>query len=185
MGDPISPRRHKAIPTGLSSRTPHARLPHRSLPHPDFRRASARGSLPVSAGRLERTAEARHAAERGGDPVVDVDILRDLRDMGGEDAFVAEIVQLFLEDTTRRLPDLERALAEGRVADVAREAHTLKSASSNLGATAFSSACAELETLARGGDCGGLVEGVQRVLAMFAEVEEAFAPWMDAEGEER
>jgi two-component system, sensor histidine kinase and response regulator len=65
-----------------------------------------------------------------------------------------KVVNAFLEDTPRRLEDIEQALLGHSAEKLSRVAHTLKGSSSNLGARAFVQICAELEHSVAGNDWG-------------------------------
>ena len=65
-----------------------------------------------------------------------------------------KVVDAFLEDTPRRLEDIEQALLGHSAEKLSRVAHTLKGSSSNLGARAFVRICAELENSVAGNDWG-------------------------------
>ncbi len=70
--------------------------------------------------------------------------LKEMED-GPEDRFVAEVVELFLEDGPVRLEALRSALEEGVGESLARAAHTLKGTAANLGAQRLRQRCEELE----------------------------------------
>jgi HPt (histidine-containing phosphotransfer) domain-containing protein len=93
--------------------------------------------------------------------------LRDLNP-GDNDAFLKEIVGIYIEDTPRRLQDLRTSLASGDVALFTRAAHTIKGSSANVGAAALSGICERLESKSR-------TEGLVGVAALLAECEAAFA----------
>lgn len=82
---------------------------------------------------------------------VDLEVLNNLAEGQGEDEpdLVVELIDLFLEDTPRRVAAMQQALANSDDRLLAREAHALKGSSSTLGATQVAESCAELELLAR------------------------------------
>jgi HPt (histidine-containing phosphotransfer) domain-containing protein len=69
-------------------------------------------------------------------PDLDPDAIANLRALGddGDDAFLKEIIAIYLEDTPLRLADLRAAAASGDRALYSRAAHTIKGSSSNVGA---------------------------------------------------
>lgn len=74
--------------------------------------------------------------------------LRELDDGGGQGLF-RELLDLYVDDSTKLMQRLEQALAGGDLKSAERIAHTLKSSSANLGATAVSRLCREIEVHGR------------------------------------
>lgn len=70
------------------------------------------------------------------EPVLDPNAIEALRavspDDGGE--FFRELVDIFLQDTPRRIAEIECALAAKNAPDLTRAAHSIKGSSSNFGA---------------------------------------------------
>ena len=102
--------------------------------------------------------------------VLDASVLKGLRELGGEDdpGLLLELVELYLGDAPQRMAEIERALASGDWKLLERAAHTLKSASANIGALGLSSICQELELQARSGDprrCASLRQSSAECLA--------------------
>ncbi len=82
-------------------------------------------------------------------PIIDQDVLDDLRTMLGDE--VDTLIDLFLDDTPRLLDALENAV-DGPDYDALRDAaHSLKSSSANLGAMSLSAAAKRIELGARDG----------------------------------
>jgi signal transduction histidine kinase/CheY-like chemotaxis protein/HPt (histidine-containing phosphotransfer) domain-containing protein len=65
-----------------------------------------------------------------------------------------KVVDAFLEDTPRRLGDIEQALLEHSAEKLSRIAHALRGSSGNLGARVFVQICADLEHSLAGNDWG-------------------------------
>jgi signal transduction histidine kinase/DNA-binding response OmpR family regulator/HPt (histidine-containing phosphotransfer) domain-containing protein len=65
-----------------------------------------------------------------------------------------KVVDAFLEDTPRRLEDIEQALLGHRAEKLSLVAHTLRGSAGNLGARAFVQICADLEHSVAGNDWG-------------------------------
>ncbi len=65
--------------------------------------------------------------------------------------FVAELIDLFLTETPRRLSELHVSLATGDLPQAAKTAHTVKGASATFGGRELQARCAELEKLAGAG----------------------------------
>ncbi len=63
-----------------------------------------------------------------------------------------KVVDAFLEDTPRRLEDIEQALLGHSAEKLSRVAHTLRGSAGNLGARTFVQICADLERSAGGND---------------------------------
>lgn len=84
-------------------------------------------------------------------PVFDPGAIEKLRKVGGDEAsiFIAEVAQLFLEETRKSLAELQRAADEGQRERAARIAHSLKSSAATLGLMRLSAACESLETTAK------------------------------------
>lgn len=71
---------------------------------------------------------------------------------GGDLGFVAEIVQMFNEDTPPHLDELDSAAAAGDATRLAKVAHGLKGSASNFGAAYFRTLTERIEHLAKTGD---------------------------------
>ncbi len=69
----------------------------------------------------------------------------------GDEGFVREIIELFLEDAVKRMNDLDATLAAGRGAEFTRAAHSIKGACANFGATDLAKLCAQIEAMGREG----------------------------------
>src|SRR5690606_7610629 len=96
---------------------------------------------------LEQPEPAAAAPRRAQPPVLETDIVDDLRAMLGDE--VDRLIDLFLEDTPRLISTLEAAAA-GPDFDALRDAaHSLKSSSANLGAMSLSAAAKRVELAAR------------------------------------
>ncbi|MFC4726716.1 ATP-binding protein [Coralloluteibacterium thermophilus] len=96
----------------------------------------------------EGTAQTVLAAASIAAPVLDREILDELREMMGE-AGCRQLVQVFLEDAPRHIARLRIAAASSDQAALVAPAHTLKSASANLGAMAVSAIAKRIEQGAR------------------------------------
>lgn len=69
----------------------------------------------------------------------------------GDEGFVREIIELFLEDAVKRMSDLDATLAAGRGPEFTRAAHSIKGACANFGATDLAKLCAQIEAMGREG----------------------------------
>lgn len=101
--------------------------------------------------------------------IIDPEAIAALRELnpGDNDAFLKEIVGIYIEDTPRRLQELRTSLASGDVALFTRAAHTIKGSSANVGAAALSAIAERLESASRR-------EGLGCVAALLGECEAAF-----------
>jgi signal transduction histidine kinase/CheY-like chemotaxis protein/HPt (histidine-containing phosphotransfer) domain-containing protein len=84
--------------------------------------------------------------------VLDVDVVRDLLDVMGEE--FTDLVRVYLEDTPKALAALELASARGHAEGLIAPSHSLKSTSANLGAMSLSELAKRLEHGARSGTLG-------------------------------
>ena len=73
---------------------------------------------------------------------------------GGDQEFVDELIDTFIDDARRRSRRSAPAAA-GDIAAVVRPAHSLKSNAANVGATVLADLCRALEADARAGDVPG------------------------------
>lgn len=104
-------------------------------------------------------------------PIVDAQVVQSLKELGGDEdpGLFVEVVDLFLTDAQARLRELERALASGDVKLLERTAHSLKSASANVGALRFSKLCLEIELRGRAERTDGVGELVGEAARLYAE----------------
>ena len=85
-------------------------------------------------------------------------------DDGGH-GLLSEMIEIFREDTPRRIRDILAAIADGNAEELSRTAHALKGGSGALGAHALRILAADLEALGREGateagpDLHGRLEG--------------------------
>jgi HPt (histidine-containing phosphotransfer) domain-containing protein len=102
--------------------------------------------------------------------VLDMATIADLRDpeLDGDDAFRAEVIEIFLSDSPQHLTAIQDGVADGNAPVVMRAAHTLRGSSANFGAARLQLLCTELEVRARSGQLQGLEPLAARVEAEFA-----------------
>jgi signal transduction histidine kinase/DNA-binding response OmpR family regulator/HPt (histidine-containing phosphotransfer) domain-containing protein len=94
--------------------------------------------------------------------------LEALRAIGGQD-LVDRIVGMFVERTPADIAEMYRALGAGEAGAVAAQAHSLKSASANLGLAAVSSRARSIETLAKAGQLQELASALAKLDVEYAE----------------
>ena len=78
-----------------------------------------------------------------------LDLAKALTLAGGDKTLLIELTELFLEELPGRLDALQAAIREGDAKHTRHEAHSLKGALANLGATAACDLAYELEGLGR------------------------------------
>ncbi|MCY2958777.1 MAG: Hpt domain-containing protein [Planctomycetota bacterium] len=92
--------------------------------------------------------------------VLDMQVIEGLRELGGEDepGLLLEVIGMFLEDAPTRIREIEQGFASGDIKLLERAAHSLKSASANVGAMQLSSVCKRIEEIARQQKRDGIAE---------------------------
>lgn len=87
---------------------------------------------------------------------------------GGDEEFLAELVDIFLEDAALRVDEIHGAVASGDATELRRTAHKLKGSSANVGANGLMSLAKELEDIGCAGNVGPAqtyLEGLNHELA--------------------
>jgi HPt (histidine-containing phosphotransfer) domain-containing protein len=77
--------------------------------------------------------------------------------VGGEFEYLVELIDSFLTEAPGLLAELEQFALGGDAAGVRRVAHSLKSNGTDLGATAFTEQCKELEEMGKLGDLSNII----------------------------
>jgi HPt (histidine-containing phosphotransfer) domain-containing protein len=102
--------------------------------------------------------------------------LDELRASVGDDpAFVAELIDEFIEEAPRQLQTLREAATTGDAEAARRAAHTLKGNARTFGAEGLASLCLDAETAAAAGDLDTVRERLDSVEAEWSRVGEALA----------
>ncbi|HEY9249573.1 MAG TPA: Hpt domain-containing protein [Rariglobus sp.] len=103
-------------------------------------------------------------------PIVDLEAIANLRALSPDDgdAFLKEILTIFIDDTPARIAELHSHLASGNAAGFVRAAHSIKGSSSNVGALELRAIAERLEHHSRN-------NGLTEVDATIVELEGAFA----------
>ncbi len=93
-------------------------------------------------------------------PTIDPDAIASLRELnpGDNGAFLREIVDIYIEDTPKRIAELKATLSSGDAAAFTRAAHTIKGSSSNVGAQALRAIAERLEYISRKEGLGGVAQ---------------------------
>lgn len=118
------------------------------------------------------------APRRGTTPLLDAAMIAELRELDeGEDGLLTELVDMFCEETTRRVSELREALEQGDTGAAERIAHAMKSAAANIGAKSLSAHWQQLESDAR---AGAPTEGLRDRFQQCLESYEASTRALDA-----
>ena len=106
--------------------------------------------------------------------MLDRRVLEDLREsVGGDQAFVAELIDELLADAPIQLASLREATATGDAETARRAAHTLKGNGRTFGAAEFSSLCQEAEATAATGDLDAVAQRLDAIDASWEQVRAA------------
>jgi CheY-like chemotaxis protein/HPt (histidine-containing phosphotransfer) domain-containing protein len=121
---------------------------------------------------MQPPAQIREPAAVVGEPVLDMAVIENIRQMQRRGAadLLPRLLALFEDTASKLVTGIDAAVDAGDGEAIRRAAHSLKSASGNLGAARFSRWCGELESLGHG---GRLVEARalwQRARADYVEV---------------
>jgi CheY-like chemotaxis protein/class 3 adenylate cyclase len=110
-------------------------------------------------------------------------IRKALYELVGEDdpAFFNELICSFLDSSTVLVADLQTAIAEQNAEQLIQAAHTLKSSTASLGATALAELCQQLEQQGSAGEMSGAEAKVQRALSEYALVKQALSSMMSGQ----
>ena len=92
---------------------------------------------------------------------------------GGDEAFLDELIETFIQDADNQLRSLGEAVAAGSVEGLVRPAHSLKSNAANVGATRLAGLCRDLEGDARAGTVDSPAERVAAIEAELGAVRDA------------
>lgn len=109
------------------------------------------------------------------EPLLDAEVLRGLKDLGGDDdpGLFLELIDMFLQDAPQRMDEIHRGLAERDMRLLERAAHTLKSASANVGAMSLSSVCRRMEESVRRHEDARVPALVEETKQLWPRVEAA------------
>jgi HPt (histidine-containing phosphotransfer) domain-containing protein len=91
---------------------------------------------------------------------------------GGDKEFFREILNEFLEHTPKQLQTLADAVLKGDAHMVEREAHSIKGAAKNMGATRISDLSLELEQLGRKGDLTNAKDTLDKLAAELKNLDQ-------------
>jgi HPt (histidine-containing phosphotransfer) domain-containing protein len=96
-----------------------------------------------------------------------------LESVGGDEAFLGELIDTFFQDAPVQLATMQKALVSGNAEEFRRAAHSLKSNSASLGALEFAQMCRQLEEIGRRGELQAAPGGLAQVIAEYEKVRQA------------
>jgi HPt (histidine-containing phosphotransfer) domain-containing protein len=96
--------------------------------------------------------------------------------MGGDDAFVTELIEQFVTDSPALVAAARKGLEARDADEVRRAAHTLKSNAATFGANELSDRSSRLEAAAK---AGALDDAPERIDAIAEELERVHAALRD------
>ncbi|MEB3219201.1 MAG: response regulator [Nostocales cyanobacterium 94392] len=110
-------------------------------------------------------------------PTIDITVLQALNQMAGDNAkeFIAELVDSYLEDANLRMETIGMAITQDNAALLFQAAHTLKSASANVGANKLADLCQKLEEISRKGSTDGTAEILTLLKTEYENVKNALS----------
>lgn len=110
-------------------------------------------------------------------PLLDPEAIENLRAINPDDggAFLCELIDIFLDDTPKRLAEIDEALAAGHAENFTRAAHSIKGSAGNFGATQFATMARDLESLGKAGDLAQARAGIPALQAEFARLQPVLA----------
>ena len=93
------------------------------------------------------------------EPIFDRDAA--LARLGGDEALLKEVCEIFLGDYAAQTNEIEKALSASDFTQVKRGFHSLKGAAANIGAERLSKLAAALEQQASENDKSGVIENLE------------------------
>ena len=100
--------------------------------------------------------------------LLDLTTLQNLVDLDdGGHGLLSEMIEIFRDDTPRRIRDILVAATEGKAEELSRAAHALKGGSGALGAEALRHLASDLEALGRSGSADAGADLPERLEALF------------------
>lgn len=97
--------------------------------------------------------------------------------MDGDKELIVDLIDTLVEETPPMLNKLKHALAGQDQGEVQRQAHSLKSSSAQMGASAFADMCKELEHQARAGQLPNEPDLGRALDDEFQRVQAALMDW--------
>jgi HPt (histidine-containing phosphotransfer) domain-containing protein len=110
---------------------------------------------------------------------LDTSVLAALTDsVGGDQAFVADLVETYLSDGMVQLSAIDEAIRSSEAEALVRPAHTLKSSSRTVGANRLGELSRQIEILGRSGSTSGAGELAAEARMEWADIEVALRAWL-------
>ncbi len=96
----------------------------------------------------------------------------------GDEEFIAELFQEFLDQTPVLMEQLQQAIQSGDTQTVGRVAHTLKGSARSVGADPFAETAFVLEQMGKSGDLSGAEEALQELRNRWNALQHAMAQYL-------
>lgn len=93
--------------------------------------------------------------------------------MAGEPDPLPELVQLFIDDSVKRIAQIHAAIANSSACDLEAVAHSLKGSASNLGAHTIAATCGRLMQHVRKNEFAAMTDLLKSIEIDFAKVKRA------------
>jgi len=104
-------------------------------------------------------------------PALDASAIDALRALNpGDDSFLHDLIQIYLDDAPKRLAEIEQAAAAKDARKLTLAAHSLKGSSSNFGAHQLRALSEELEQLGRQSAVDGVAAKIPPLRAEYERV---------------
>ncbi len=106
---------------------------------------------------------------------INTEVLHTFRNTMGANAsaFLAQLIDIYLEETPLLLQAISTALTQQDAAAMQKAAHTLKSSSASLGAMTLSKLCEQIESMGHSGTTAGVGEIVAQIESEYERVKAA------------
>jgi PAS domain S-box-containing protein len=101
-----------------------------------------------------------------------------LQQVGGDEELLGALMRIFLQESSRLMPELHQALAAGDAARLQRLAHSLKGAASLFGVAAVTEAAQALESLGKAKQLAGAAEGYGQLEQELGRLRAALTEWL-------
>jgi histidine phosphotransfer protein HptB len=96
--------------------------------------------------------------------MIDETVIANLKEsMGGDGEIVQKLIDLYIVDAPRQFANAKAALEKGDAVTLGRAAHSLKSTSASMGATAVLALAMDLERHAKGNDLARCDETIKQL----------------------
>jgi PAS domain S-box-containing protein len=92
----------------------------------------------------------------------------------GSEEFKAEIMQAFFESTSESLAQLKQAIADNNYHDIARVAHSIKGASSNLGMISLAAIADDLQQIGHNQKAEDTQKLFKKMQSLFSQIQNSF-----------